>query len=100
MIYNRPSMHTDYHANGMSDFICTYANTFLIRDGKLHSHYTLRSNDAVFGFNNDVAWAKHVQKQLALDLNVGVGDLIWTASSLHVYSRHFSHIEKMIEEGY
>lgn len=98
MIYNRPSMHTDYCANGMSDFICTYANTFLIRDGRLHSHYLMRSNDSVFGYTADVHWAMHVQKMLASDLGVAVGDLIWTASNLHVYERHFPHIEKLIEK--
>ena len=29
---------------------------------------------------------------------VKTGDLIWTASSLHVYEYHFCHIEKLIEE--
>jgi thymidylate synthase len=96
MIYNRPSMHTDYCAGGMSDFVCTYANAFLIRDGKLHSHYIMRSNDAIHGFGNDVAWARYVHKLLADDLGVEVGDLIWTASSLHVYEYHFSHIEDLI----
>lgn len=96
MIYNRPSMHTDYYADGMSDFICTYANTFLIRDGKLVSHYLMRSNDAVFGYDNDVHWAMHVQKMLAADLGVEVGDLIWTATNLHVYERHFKFIEDLI----
>jgi thymidylate synthase len=99
MIYNRPSMHTDYNADGMSDFICTYANTFMIRNGKLISHYLMRSNDSVFGYTADVHWAMHVQKMLADDLGVEVGDLIWTASNLHVYERHFSHIEKLIENG-
>ena len=61
MIYNRPSMHNDYNKDGVSDFICTYANTFLIRDNKLVSHYLMRSNDAVFGYNNDVHWSMHVQ---------------------------------------
>jgi thymidylate synthase len=97
MIYNRPSMHLDYNKNGMSDFICTYANTFLIRDGKLISHYLMRSNDAVFGYDNDVHWAMHVQKMLAADLGVEVGDIIWTVTNLHVYERHFPHIEKLIK---
>ena len=98
MIYNRPTMHSDYYTDGMSDFICTYANDFLIRDGKLISHYLMRSNDAVFGANNDFAWARCVQTELAKDLNVETGDLVWTASSLHVYDRHFQFIEKLIEE--
>ena len=98
MIYNRPSMHTDYCADGMSDFVCTYANTFMIRDGKLISHYLMRSNDAVFGYDNDVHWAMHVQKMLAADLGVEVGDLIWTATNLHVYERHFKFIEELMND--
>ena len=99
MIYNRPSMHLDFNRDGMSDFMCTFANTFMIRDGKLISHYAMRSNDAVFGYNNDVAWAKFVQGQLAYDLEVEVGDLIWTATNLHVYERHFEFIEALIDAG-
>lgn len=107
MIYNRPSMHEDYKKNGMSDFMCTYANGFFIRDNKLHSHYIMRSNDAVFGYGNDVAWAKHIHNKLLNDLNVNdvyldngkleLGDLHWTATSLHVYERHFEDVEKLIE---
>lgn len=99
MIYNRPTMHTDYCKDGMSDFVCTYANNFLIRDDKLVSHYLMRSNCAIFGANNDFAWARYVQQKLAHDLDVAVGDLIWTASSLHVYEYHFCHIEKLIQES-
>jgi thymidylate synthase len=99
MIYNRPSMHTDFNRDGMNDFMCTFSNTFMIRDGKLISHYVMRSNDAVFGYNNDVAWAKFVQGQLAYDLEVEVGELIWTATNLHVYERHFEFIEALINAG-
>jgi len=97
MIYNRPSMHLDYNRDGMSDFMCTYANTFYIRDRKLISHYLMRSNDAVFGYNNDYAWARYVQNQLAEDLGMEVGELIWTASNFHVYERHFNFIEEFID---
>ena len=97
MIYNRPSMHLDYSRDGMSDFMCTYANTFYVRDNKLVSHYLMRSNDAVFGYNNDYAWAKYVQNQLAEDLGIEVGELIWTASNFHVYERHFNFIEELID---
>lgn len=98
MIYNRPSMHLDYNENGMSDFICTYANTFLIRDNKLISHYLMRSNDAVFGYDNDIHWSMYVQKMLATDLGVEVGDIIWTATNLHVYERHFKFIEELMND--
>jgi thymidylate synthase len=98
MIYNRPTMHQDYDENGMSDFVCTYANTFMIRDNKLISHYLMRSNDAVFGYNNDVHWSMHVQKRLAKDLNIECGNIIWTATNLHVYSRHFKFIEELMND--
>jgi len=93
MIYTRPSMHKDFNKDGMSDFMCTYGNSFFIRDNKLHSHYIMRSNDAVFGYNNDYAWALYVQDKLAKDLDVQVGDIIWTASNLHVYERHFEYLK-------
>lgn len=93
MIYNRPSMHADFNRNGMNDFMCTFANTFYVRSGKLISHYVMRSNDSVFGYGNDYAWAKYVQEQLARDLSIEAGDLIWTASNIHVYERHFKFLE-------
>lgn len=96
MIYNRPSMHYDYNAGGMNDFMCTFANSFFIRNGKLISHYIMRSNDAVYGYGNDVHWAMYVQKKLANDLGVEIGDLIWTAANIHIYERHFPVLEKMI----
>lgn len=95
MIYNRPSMHYDYKKDDMSDFVCTYANMFMIRDDKLISHYLLRSNDAVFGYSNDYHWAKHVQNKLAEDLEIESGDLIWTASNIHVYQQHFKFLDQL-----
>lgn len=95
MIYNRPSMHKDYCKNGCSDFMCTNAVQYLIRDNRLHAIVQMRSNDVVFGYKNDRAWQITVQKRLLDNINAirnskyEIGDLIWNASSLHVYSRHF-----------
>ena len=94
MIYTRPSIWLDYSKNGMSDFICTHAVDYLIRNEKLHAHVIMRSNDAFYGYRNDRYWQAHVQKQLADELHVGVGNLLWTVSSLHVYSRHFELLSK------
>jgi len=93
MIYTRSSMHTDYCLDGMSDFCCTLGVDYLIRDKKLHAIVKMRSNDAIFGFKNDYAWQKYVQSSLAMQLEVEMGDIIWQASSLHVYERHF-HLVK------
>lgn len=98
MIYNRPSMHDDYNVDGMSDFMCTNAVQYLIRDGKVHALVYMRSNDAVFGYKNDYAWQKHVLQQLVSDLNdnwihVEVGNIYWNVASMHVYERHFHLID-------
>ena len=93
-IYTRPSMHTDFNKNGMSDFICTYGVDYSIKDGKLDAVVHMRSNDVVFGYKNDRFWQKYVQRMLALDLGLDIGDLYWSVSSLHIYERHFHLVEE------
>lgn len=100
MIYTRPSMHVDYNKDGMSDFMCTYGQQFFIRNNKLVMHVLMRSNDSIFGFGNDAPWFKFVQKSLADDLGIEVGEYIHTACSLHVYERHFNFLDDWIEKGY
>jgi thymidylate synthase len=96
MIYTRPTMHRDYSVEGMQDFICTNAVAYYIRDNKLHAVVQMRSNDAVYGYKNDYAWQKHVLQNLALDLDVGVGDMHWQVQNLHVYERHYKLIEEQL----
>lgn len=89
MIYTRPSIHIDYNFNGRSDFICTEAVQYVIRDDKLHAVVKMRSNDVVFGFRNDFAWQKHVLEKLVSDLTIDVGKIYWCAGSLHIYEKDF-----------
>jgi len=101
MIYQRPSMHIDYNKDGMSDFICTTSNQFFIRNDSLISVYNIRSNDAVFGYNNDFYWAQYVHKKLYYDLiekypKLKLGDLIWNAGSIHIYERHFKYLDDLL----
>jgi thymidylate synthase len=93
MVYTRPSIWNEYNRNGMSDFICTDAVQYVVRNSRLQALVRMRSNDVVWGFRNDYAWQKVVQLRLASDLQVEPGDIIWHAGSLHVYERHFSHIK-------
>lgn len=99
MIYNRPSMWREYDENGRSDFMCTFATQYFIRDAKLISIVYMRSNDAIFGYKNDRAWQKHVSVKLADDLGVEVGELIWNAGSLHVYDSQFYLMDFYEETG-
>ena len=101
MIYNRPSIWEEYNENGKSDFICTNAVTYYIRDGKLHCVVQMRSNDVVFGYKNDFAWQLYVLEEMVEDYNdcngdgdpITYGNIIWQVQNLHVYERHF-HLVK------
>lgn len=105
MIYTRPSMQVDCTANGMHDFMCTYATqVFLneVRDDvkvyQLDYSVFMRSNDAVFGYTLDTLWHRHVQSEMIDELNkyglnVIKGDIIWNANSIHVYERHFKFLK-------
>ena len=90
MIYTRPSMHTDYNQDMMSDFICTNTVQYLIRDGKVHALVYMRSNDAVFGYKNDYAWQRYVLEEVSRMVQVPMGNIYWNVASLHVYERHFN----------
>ena len=107
MIYNRPSMQEEYCKNGMHDFCCTYAVQCFLNedeDNIYHLKYIvyMRSNDAVFGFDNDALWHQEVQKLLAEKLSESLkrkiicDNLIWNAGSLHVYERHFKYLEELL----
>lgn len=96
MIYNRPSIWEEYKENGKSDFICTNAVNYFIRDNKLNAVVQMRSNDVVFGYRNDKAWQDYVMKELADSLNVEVGDMFWNAASLHIYEKHFKYLDEYL----
>ena len=95
-IYQRPEMHSDALTNGMNEFTCTWGVDYHIRDNKLLATVKMRSNDLVFGTPLDYNWQRFVQTKLAKDLNIEVGDMIWQASSLHLYPRHFKLLEKYL----
>ena len=97
MIYNRPLMQYDYNKNNMSDFMCTFAVQVFIRNNKLIYNVMMRSNDAVFGFKNDLYWHRHVINQLLSDLkknNIEIEDykINWYAGSLHLYENGFKYL--------
>lgn len=104
MVYTRPTIQTEYNTDGMSDFICTNAVNYFIRDNKLHCVVQMRSNDMWAGYRNDYAWQKYVQLRLVKDLQqkypeLESGDMIWNAASLHLYERQFGLVRKYIKTG-
>ena len=93
MIYNRPSIWTEFDENGKNDFICTNAVSYYIRDGYLQSVVQMRSNDVVFGYKNDYAWQRYVMDMVANEVDCEVGTLTWQVQNLHVYERHFDLVK-------
>ena len=98
MVYNRPSIWAEYNAYGKDDFICTNAVTYYVRDGKVDAVVQMRSNDAVFGYKNDVAWQNYVLAAVTSDLyeyghEVETGNIYWQVQNLHVYERHFDLVQ-------
>ncbi len=93
MIYQRPEIWNEYDLMGCSDFICTNSVAYYIRDGKLHCSVSMRSNDVIYGYKNDYAWQQFVLHQLANDLSVEPGKMIWQVQNLHVYEKHFDLIQ-------
>jgi thymidylate synthase len=53
----------------------------------------MRSNDVVYGYKNDYAWQEYVLTQLATQLSIGTGSIIWQVQNLHVYERHFDLVK-------
>ena len=93
MIYNRPEIWSEYVEGGKSDFICTNAVAYYIRHGRLDCCVQMRSNDVVYGYKNDYAWQQYVLSNLADDLDLEVGNMIWQVQNLHVYEKHFDLIK-------
>lgn len=98
MHYTRPSMQWEYNSNGMSDYMCTNHVQILIRDNKLNYILSQRSCDALYGFKNDIYWAKYIHNRLFEDLKedypeLELGQLIHQVGSLHIYERHFSLVK-------
>jgi thymidylate synthase len=104
--FNRPEMTKDYCKNGKNDYVCTYCYQFFIRDGFLDMLVYMRSNDAIFGYPNDFAWAQYVLGRVytalaaeKLGKNIKCGKIIWSAGSLHVYERHFYLMDYYMATG-
>lgn len=98
-VYTRPTIHFESQYDGMQDFICTNAVQYLIRDDDLDVVVQMRSNDAVYGYKNDVAWQRYAQMRVLGALKcyypqLKLGKIVWQVGSLHVYKRHFYLIDE------
>lgn len=86
---------------GNKDVPCTLSLQFFIREDKLHLITSMRSNDIILGFTNDVFQFTMLQEAMMLQLrekypNLELGHYYHNAGSMHIYERHFEMAEKII----
>jgi thymidylate synthase len=98
MIYQRPSIWDEYDMDGASDFICTNSVAYYIRNDRLDCSVSMRSNDVIYGYKNDYAWQQFVLHNLANDLGVEPGRMVWQVQNLHVYEKHFDLIKPVFRD--
>ncbi len=105
MIYNRPSIWTEFNDNGKNDFICTNAHTYYIRNNKMDVVVQMRSNDIWAGYRNDWAWAKYVLERMLesynflIDAKVELGKIHWQVQNLHCYEKNFWMVDSYSKYG-
>lgn len=103
MIYNRPEIVQQWndgvHAN--SDFICTYATSFMVQDDELHMMITMRSNDLTTGFFNDFGWQVFVYKKFLADVrkfhDLNIGKIHWHTDNMHIYERDYDLLRSLYD---
>lgn len=89
--YNQPV----HKFEGNKDFVCTLAQQFVKRNGRLDSITLMRSNDLIFGLTYDLPWFTKLQLDVARDVGIPVGKYIHYAVSLHVYAKHMKMLQEM-----
>jgi len=72
---------------GYKDVPCTLGWRFYLRDGRLHLHTTMRSQDLWLGFAYDVFTFTVLQELVAGWLGVEVGEYHHHVDSLHLYDQ-------------
>jgi len=81
------------------DTPCTIALDFKIRDGKLHLHTFMRSNDIIWGFQYDVFAFTMLQEMIANSLNCELGKYYHTATSFHIYEPYWEYTIKHLSKA-
>lgn len=84
-----------------ADLPCTQYIQFFIRDNKLHMGVSMRSNDLIYGFCNDVFTFTMFQQLMLNDLravypDLELGHYYHHAGSIHMYERHYGMAENIL----
>lgn len=77
---------------------CTIALDFLIRNGRLNCTAIMRSSDIWLGIPYDVIFFTTLQRMIAEELGVSIGEYTHFTASLHAYERDFPKILEMLKK--
>lgn len=80
------------------DVPCTIALQVIIREGKLHSIMSMRSNDLWLGFPYDFFNFSQMSNAIAGELGVETGDLTIQAGSSHLYETNDLQVRRLLCE--
>lgn len=83
------------------DLPCTAYIQFFIRDNRLHLSVSMRSNDLVLGFSNDVFAFTLFQELMLVEMQkyfpeLAMGYYYHYAGSMHIYQRHYEMIAEVV----
>lgn len=98
-------LNTSHMYDENTDVVCTMGIQFLIRHGHLNMYVNMRSNDAIYGFTNDVFCFAQLHQMVYWKLRekgvkVKLGQYFHRAGSMHVYERHFEMLKQLVVDGF
>lgn len=82
------------------DIPCNNWVHFLPRDGVLHAHVAIRSNDLFWGWSgiNAFEWTSLLQVVSSLT-GLTPGSITFSISSLHLYARHWAKAQEIVDSA-
>lgn len=86
-------------ARGHKDVPCTLGYRFFLRDGLLHMHTTMRSQDLWLGFCYDIFTATILQELIAGWLGAPPGSYVLSVDSLHLYAHDLPKAQRLPAVG-
>jgi len=82
-------------AGGHKDVPCTLGYRFFLRDGRLHMHTTMRSQDLWLGFCYDIFAATTLHELMAGWLGARLGSYVLCVDSLHLYAADVPRAQRL-----
>lgn len=81
------------------DIPCNNWVHFLARDGKLHAHVAIRSNDVMWGWSgiNSFEWSI-LNQVVAAYAGLHPGTITYDISSLHLYEHHYDKAQRIVDQ--